>query len=136
MPLNLSDLCTFNSGVVFEKGSIFYILKSKFNTAAVLTMLIILLIMILCPFKKNTKSILFIKLSLYIFLIASGILLVHDGILINESKTGGIDISGDNTGYSGDVVVPTINTTGGKSGGSQPIVVGGDTESFLEAFGV
>jgi hypothetical protein len=137
MPLNLSDLCTFNSGVVFEKGSIFYILKSKFNTAAILTVLIILLLMILCPFKKNTKSILFIKLGLYIFLMTCGLLIVHDGILINENKTGIIDISDDNTGYGSDVVTPTIKpTNGGKSGGNQPTVIGGDTESFLEAFGV
>ena len=145
MPLNLSELCKFNSGIFFKKGSIFYILKNKFNVCAILTILIILLIMIICPFKKNTSTVIFIRLSLYIFIVAAAVIMIHDGIILNDCKEStisggldddnidGVDIYNGSVGYDGDkIAVKPI--TGGHSN-QMPITVGGNGDIF-EQFGV
>jgi hypothetical protein len=101
--------------------------------------------MIICPFKKNTSTVIFIRLSLYIFIVAAAVIMIHDGIILNDCKestiSGGLDdgdIDGVNmfsgsVGYEGDKIAVKPMTGGHNE--QIPITVGGNGDIF-EHFGV
>jgi ABC-type glucose/galactose transport system permease subunit len=129
MPLELSKVVKNTCQLSMNSRGLNVIFCSKIYTTVVLTFVIIILIMLIYPSKKNTSGFVFVKLCIYIFIATLGTIMIHDGVLHNDTmeKTGCFEsddfvdrISADDVVYGDDSIEITANTgVSGVSGGNQ-----------------
>lgn len=162
MPIELSNIINSTFGFSFKSRGVNNIFTNKIYTSAILTILIVFLIMIIYPCKKNTPGYILGKLIFYIFIATLGIIFIHDCIMYNnyESKKEQqgsdefIDNIGGNIAYEEgkDIITVSpakdkINIAGGDemtgfnecsgiTGGELDNTVGGDSNHLFELYGV
>jgi hypothetical protein len=156
MPFELSNSLKSTCGWSFASKGMNCLFASRFYTTAILTIMIIILIMIIYPVKKNTPVWLLVKLGFYIFIVSLGMIFIHDCVIyheyekevsISESENfiGGLD-SDKNIPFKGsddqmevnpkqcsetDTVGADIDTVG-----TDTDTVGGDSEHIFKLYGV
>jgi hypothetical protein len=122
MPLRLNDLLQKCKTPFLSTGAT-KLFHSVWYTAAMLTVLIIILIMVIYPGKAGTPVWILGKLGIYVFLISAGIIFLHGCIISNaqaEKLGGDADdrfiekiSGGGNIAFSGDnmKISPSIGET-------------------------
>jgi hypothetical protein len=149
MPFELGDSLKSTCNWTFQSKGMNSLFFSKFYTTAIITVMVIVLIMIIYPCKKNTPSWLLFKLGFYVFIMTLGIIVMHDGVVLTKlkEKIGGrenedfINDMHDNKDIAfGDdliAVSPIIQITGGSDNDSAPPVApSGSNEDLFQHFGV
>ena len=155
MPVDLNNIIKFSSSCAYDNKIVNNLCSGPIQSAALMTVVIILLIMIMCPCKKNTSMLVFGKLGFYIFLFSFVIMFVHDGIVSTnyQKKYGDTQnehlirsfSGGNNPVYSSDdidVVAATgddVHKMSGSDETSSPYVENtreDDTENIFVRFGV
>ncbi len=153
MPLGVNDfLQNFNTPFLSTGANKLF--HSVWYTAAILTVLIILLIMVLYPGKPGTPVWVLVKLGIYIFLLSSAVVFVHGCVVrnANTEKLGGAAdeefinrIGGDShmafAGESGSIVprlggdaLPMPQTVNATVGGATS--ASGGAEDIFAMYGV
>ena len=160
MPFDLSNSLKTTCGWSFASKGMNGIFVSRFYTTAILTVMIIILVMILYPCKKNTPVWILVKLGFYVFLVSLGMIFIHDCVVFHEYEKkvggdesdefiGGLNGSG-NIAFGGSddrVDVKHGSKSGGEEmsgfgecsgvGGSRDThSVGGDTDAIFAMYGV
>lgn len=153
MPFELSNSLKNTCGWSFASKGMNGLFGSKFYTTAILTSMIIVLIMILYPCQKNTPVWILGKLGFYIFVVTLGIIFVHDCVVYHnyEKEThdtetdefiGGLD-GRNNIAFSGDgdrvdISIDNVSNKNkdNKPGENHSTVVGGDSDSVFDMYGV
>lgn len=86
MPFELANIIKNTFGCNFASKGVNSLFCSKFYTTALLTIMIIILIMLIYPCKKNTSAFILFKLGFYIFIVSIGILFIHDSVVYHIYK--------------------------------------------------
>lgn len=86
MPVDLQNLAKFGGDCAYGNKMISDMCSKPTHSAAFMTVLIIVLIMIICPCKKGTSLLVFCKLGFYIFLTSFVVMFMHDGISSTNYK--------------------------------------------------
>lgn len=158
MPIDLTRSLKSSCGWSFASNGMNQLFASKLYTCGILTIMIIFLVMIIYPCKKNTPVWIMGKLGIYIFLVTICIMFVHDCVLYNEYKeqTGGSETEAmiysigknSNVAFGGDQVSVTPATGGNLTGfnkcigvgvgsnGANDDSVGGDAAEIFDMYGV
>jgi hypothetical protein len=127
MPFELGDSLKSTCNWTFQSKGMNNLFCSKFYTTAIMTVMIIVLIMVIYPCKKNTPPWLLFKLGFYVFILSLGIIIMHDGVVLStlKEKMGGresetfidnIHNNYKNIAFNDDSIVVspnTIHVTGG-----------------------
>ena len=149
MPFELGDSLKSTCNWTFQSKGMNGLFFSKFYTTAIITVMVIVLIMIIYPCKKNTPSWLLFKLGFYVFILTLGIIVMHDGVVLTtlKEKIGGREnedfINGihDNkhSAFGGEsiTVSPSIQTTREyDNDNAPPDAPSGSHEDLFQHFGV
>jgi hypothetical protein len=97
MPFELINAIKSTSGFSFASKGMNNIFVNKFYTSAILTIMILILIMIIYPCKKNAPSYILGKLCFYIFVSTIGIMFIHDCVMYNNWEKTNDDKNDDET---------------------------------------
>jgi uncharacterized membrane protein len=144
MPFELGDSLKNTFNWTFQSRGMNNLFASKFYTTAILTVMVIILIMIIYPAKKNTPPWMLFKLGFYIFIISLGVIVMHDGVVLSaiKEKMGGdestdfIDgLHGGNVAFGGNSITVSPNTVDEQSY-VDPKMDGGSHEDLFQHFGV
>lgn len=152
MPVDLQNLIRISGNHAYSNKVISDLCSKPIHSAAFMTIVIIVLIMIICPCKKGTSLLIFCRLGFYIFLTSFVIMFMHDGITsanyqkkyeskqsenLIQSFSGGNDIV-----YGGDNI-QIEPMTGDDVHNSSPYIIteannasDGSNESLFRQFGV
>jgi hypothetical protein len=113
MPFELGDSIKNTCNLTFQSRGMNSLFCSKFYTTTIMTIMVIVLIMIIYPCKKNTPTWILFKLGFYVFIFTLGILIMHDGVVLsslkekiggNESENFINNIHGDNIAFDKDSI--------------------------------
>jgi hypothetical protein len=97
MPFELINAIKSTSGFSFASKGMNKVFVNKFYTSAILTIMILILIMIIYPCKKNAPSYILGKLCFYIFISTIGIMFIHDCVMYNNWEKINDDKNDDET---------------------------------------
>jgi hypothetical protein len=147
MPIELFNAIKTTGGWSFASKGMNNLFINKLYTSAILTIVVILLIMILYPCKKNTPVYMLGKLGFYIFITSLSIIFIHDCVVYNKNKSNDdisknnefVDTIGDDdVVYRSDKVIPVIPAIDIENSKSESNIIGGDigTDSVFDEFGV
>jgi hypothetical protein len=148
MPFELGDSLKNTCNWTFQSNGMNSLFCSKFYTTAITTIMVIILIMIIYPCKKNTPPWLLFKLGFYIFILNLGIIIMHDGVVLstlkekmggNESETFIDHIHSDSkdSAFSNDSIPVSPNTDCDKYNEfNDKVTSGGSNDDLFHHFGV
>jgi hypothetical protein len=148
MPFELGDSLKSTCNWTFQSRGMNSLFRSKFYTTAIMTIMIIVLIMIIYPCKKNAPQWLLFKLGFYIFILTLGVIIMHDGVVLstlkekiggNESETFINNIHGDkNIAFVSESIMVSPNTTSNDNDEprSDDNKLGGNNENLFQHYGV
>jgi hypothetical protein len=145
MPFELGNSLKSTCNWTFQSRGMNSLFYSKIYTTAIMTMLVIVLIMIIYPCKKNTPTWLLFKLGFYIFILTLGIIVMHDGVVLTtlKEKIGGRENesfinnihSDKNIAFGDESVIVSPNTIP-ITDDEHDVVSGGVNEDLFHHFGV
>jgi hypothetical protein len=86
MPFELGNSLKNTCNWTFQSKGMNSLFCSKIYTTTIITVMVIVLIMIIYPCKKNTPTWLLFKLGFYVFILTLGIIVMHDGVVLTALK--------------------------------------------------